>query len=653
MRRKLLVTGLGLCLLIAALFWLWPRRRPNILLITLDTTRADRLGCYGYRDARTPVLDALAASGVICQNVCTVAPLTLPAHTSMFTGLYPSESGVRTNGRGRLDDAVPTLAEALRTRGYETAGFVGAFVLDRKFGLGQGFQTYDDDFVSDEPGGDGMLRQRPGRAVVDAALRWLERKRSKPFLCWVHFYDPHAPYLGHEDVFGDEFAGRPYDAEIAYVDRQIGRLVEFLHNQMLDSQTLVVVAGDHGEGFGEHLEQGHGLTLYEEVLRVPLIIRQPERVPAGRAISDRISLVDLSPTILDLAGIPELRKVSGSSFGRGLVGDKLPSAPGYAATDEPFLVNGWSPLRSLYDGSWKYVRTARPELYDLAADPQETRDLAEALPDVLEKMERRLAEIESRMVPREESATQLSASERRALEGLGYLGAGRPAPAERAAEDLPDVKDMLRFNAAIAEADKLVQSGSPDAAVDRLQQIIAEAPLHTEAYVRLGKLLAETGHFDQAERTFRAVLGLRPQLVGVHFRLGMVLLMSGHADQAIPEFLEELENNPEFAKAHYNLGVAFSAVGQPHEALDHFDAAIEIERGYSMAYLGRGNLLTNLGRIPEAVSDYEEALKYDPNLAEAHEHLGLVLRNQGQIERAREHLARAAELSRANGPKAP
>src|SRR6516162_4816189 len=240
MRRGIVLFGFAAGALAGLTVCFWPQPGPNLLLITLDTTRADRLGCYGYSAGRTPVLDSLAASGVVCERAFTVAPLTLPAHASLFTGLYPAENGVRSNGRGRLDAAVPTLAEVLKRRGYDTAAFVGSFVLAAKFGLNRGFQKYDDDFRPDEPADDELHRQRRGEAVVDSALTWLAGRKGRPFFCWVHLYDPHHPYVEHADLFGDEFAGRPYDAEIAYVDRQVGRLIDFLKARGLESRTLVV-----------------------------------------------------------------------------------------------------------------------------------------------------------------------------------------------------------------------------------------------------------------------------------------------------------------------------------------------------------------------------------------------------------------------------
>lgn len=281
--RKIVLWGFAAGLLAGIAGWFWPRHRPSLLVVTLDTTRADRLGCYDSASARTPVLDELAASGVLCENAYSVAPMTLPAHASLFTGLYPPETGVVTNGRGRLSETNQTLAEILKRQGYDTAAFVGSFVLNARFGLDQGFRTYDDDLAGGEPELTGVLRRRSGEAVVDAAIRWLaeKRSRSQPFFCWVHLYDPHAPYLAHTELFGDEFHGRPYDAEIAYIDRQVGRLVDFLRSHRLEDDTLLVVVADHGEGLGDHGEETHSETLYNSILRVPLIFRQTGRLRSG------------------------------------------------------------------------------------------------------------------------------------------------------------------------------------------------------------------------------------------------------------------------------------------------------------------------------------------------------------------------------------
>ena len=317
-----------------------------MLLITLDTTRADRLGCYGYAPALTPALDALAAEGVLFERAYTPAPLTLPSHASMMTGLYPPEHGLVTNGRGRLEKNIPTLAETLRDAGYDTGAFVGSFVLHAKFGLQRGFTAYDDDMTNTDPTEYGLHRQRDGRRVVDSALAWLKQPRHGPFFCWVHLYDAHDPYRAHADEFGDRFIDRPYDGEIAYVDQQIQRLVKHLQANQLWERTLIVVVGDHGESLGEHDEEEHSLTLYNSVLQVPCLWTGRGATAAGRRVPQPVSLVDLRPTLLQTVGLRDPGRSSGRSLYAALSDGDIAAGDCYSATDDPLLEHGWSPAQS-------------------------------------------------------------------------------------------------------------------------------------------------------------------------------------------------------------------------------------------------------------------------------------------------------------------
>src|SRR5262245_10488970 len=359
-RRRMLLFMCGLAAVAVGLFG-WRAgllsRRPNVLLITLDTTRADRLGCYGCATALTPALDALAAEGVLFERAYTPAPLTLPSHASMMTGLYPREHGLVTNGRGCLDENISTLAEILRDAGYHTGGFIGSFVLHSKFGLRRGFAVYDDDMTNTDPTEDGMHRQRDGVWVVDSALAWLQQRRKKPFFCWVHLYDAHAPYSAHVDEFGGRFSDRPYDGGIAYVDLQIQRLVNHLRANRLWRETLVVVVGDHGESLGEHDEEEHGLTLYNSVMQVPWIWAGRGAPAAGRRVPQPVSLVDLRPTLLQAVGLRDTGPTSGRSLCVALTGGAAAAEDCYSAADFPLIEHGWAPLRSLTTAGWKYIRT--------------------------------------------------------------------------------------------------------------------------------------------------------------------------------------------------------------------------------------------------------------------------------------------------------
>lgn len=647
-RKRLLVLAIAGSVLAGLLVWFRPRPRPNLLLITLDTTRADRLACYGYAAGRTPALDSLAATGVLCEHAFTVAPLTLPAHTSLFTGLYPPEHGIRTNGRGRLDDSIPTIAESLAQHGYDTSAFVASFVLNRKFGLDRGFRQYDDDFTSDEPAPDSLHRERRGAAVVDAVLKWLDQPRSRPFFCWVHLYDPHAPYLAHSDLFGDEYVDRPYDGEIAYVDRQIGRMLDFLKGGGHERQTLVVVVGDHGEGLGDHLERKHGSTLYNETMRVPLIFRFPGRLEPGRRVQPNLSLVDVPSTILDLLELGDRRKIAGQSIKTALLGGRAASSPCYGATDEPYLNCGCAPLRSLAEGRWKYIRTTRAELYDLVDDPRERNNLADARPDAIREMEAQLAEFESRLVARTAVQVQLSPAELRALSSLGYVG-GVPSNETRPASgNLPDVKDMLPFDIAIDEARDLAANGEVAAAIERLREIVRQVPGNTSAHWYLAGALQQNSEHASAEEVLRRLLALKPESREGHYALGLLLMDQNRSADAIPEFLKILEIDPDFAEAHVHLGKAYAMAGEGEKALEHFDAALECDRQNGDAYHWRANLLVGRGQVAKAIVDYRKALKYAPDAPDAHHNLGRVLAESGDVVEAQVHFERAVEISPAN-----
>ncbi|MGE5813555.1 MAG: sulfatase, partial [Acidobacteriota bacterium] len=349
----------------------------NLLLVTLDTTRADRIGAYGAPDAGTPNLDRLASEGAVFTHATTAAPLTLPAHSSIFTGRFPPVHGVRDNGGFFLDPKQQTLAETLQQNGFETGGFVGAYVLDSKWGVNQGFKKYFDDFDLTKYKAISLgAIQRPGNEVVDEALKWLDGASRSRFFAWVHLYDAHTPYEPPEP-FASRFAGRPYQGEISFADSQVGRLVSFLEERDLLEKTVIVVVGDHGESLGDHGESGHGFFVYESVMHVPMIVRAPYTLTRGRRITDPVRTVDILPTALDLLGVrAKLPPIDGVSIVPLLAGARREmDLEAYAEALYPLHHFGWSDLRALREGRYKVIAAPRPELYDLESDPKETRNL--------------------------------------------------------------------------------------------------------------------------------------------------------------------------------------------------------------------------------------------------------------------------------------
>ena len=609
MRRMILVAVITLVILAVSLLRPNPSPRPHLLLITLDTTRADRLGCYGYRNARTPTLDAIASSGILFERAYTVAPLTLPAHVSLFTGLYPTESGVRRNGRERLAPDIPTLAEILQHHGYDTAAFVGSFVLDRKFGLDRGFHHYDDQVGADGPAGLVEHRRRNASSVVDAAINWLKKRQSGPSFCWVHFYDPHAPRSAHRELFDQEFADQPYDAEIAYVDRQIHRLMEFFDAQKLMPQTLVVIVGDHGEGLGEHFEDSHSLTLYNSVMRVPLIISPPQKHSATRRIEQNISVVDVFPTILDSLKLPLPQQISGKSFRDAFDKNLTIESSCYSATDDPMDVYGCAPLRSLTEGSWKYIRSTRPELFQLSSDPGELVDLFERESEKAQEMEARLAEFEATLVRREQTDVPLSGAERKTLASLGYVSG--PANQKVYDEDKtrPDIKDMLVLERDMEQAVRSFNQGAEDEAISGLKGVLLRAPTHAPACWSLAWALWKQSKAEEAENVFRQLLDARPDCHSARYGLGLMELQRNQPESAISEFSKAVELDPEHAESHFHLAEAFLATGRVDQAHAHLKDVLQLAPDNVEAIQLLNFIQSNMKRIDQAVREYQHALQ--------------------------------------------
>lgn len=421
-----------------------PDEPMGLLLITLDTTRADRLSTYGFMDARMPHLDRLAREGILFDSASSVAPLTLPAHSSLLTGLNPPRHGVRTNAGAPLAASHTTLAETLRDRGYRTAAFVGSAVLGPDRGLNQGFEHYggvtDNDSAPHPPG------QRRADAVVTEATRWLASAAGDRFFLWAHFYDAHRPYDPPEP-FRSLYPGDAYLGEIAFVDAQIGRLLEALEHHALLDRTLVVVAGDHGESLGQHGERDHGIFVYDSVLHVPLIIRAPPLVP--RRVSEVVRLIDVMPTVLDLLGEPPPGGMDGTSLVDLIQGSGTHVAlDAYAESRYP-LQFGWSPLRSLRAGRFKLIEAPRPELYDLVLDPFERRNVFDQQTEVAATLARRLAMIagdNAAFTRPEVGRIAMPAEQRKQLAALGYFVPERTRGAEDGVS-LPDAKDCIAIDA--------------------------------------------------------------------------------------------------------------------------------------------------------------------------------------------------------------
>ena len=481
----------------------------NILFITLDTTRADRVGCYGHSQARTPVLDKLAADGVRFARAYSQVPLTAPAHASIMTGVYPPEHGVRMNGIHRLGDDFETLAERFAEAGYKCGAFVSAFVLDSRFGLNQGFDVYGDKLdMNNRAYFDPLHQERKGNRVCGEALQWLERLGDDPFFCWVHFFDPHYPYEAPEPYRTQN--SNPYDAEMAFMDAQIGRLLGFLDRSGKRSKTLIVAVGDHGEGLGEHNEDTHATFLYQTTMHVPMIFNLPGRVGKSLVVPEPVRLVDLYPTLMDLMAWDTPGLVSGESLIGALRGEKLSPRISYGESEYAYYDFGWSPLRSLTTNRWKYIRSSEPELFDLQADPNEMKNLAASSPDRRGEMESLLASIEADMILGQAAKIELDPDEIQALRALGYTGAQEPVKPAGDITKLKDPKNMRTVHQSFSMATDALTQGKLDEARQLLEPIVRLSPESPKIHSKLGKVYLVAGDLDKARSTLEQAVKLRP-----------------------------------------------------------------------------------------------------------------------------------------------
>ena len=497
---------------------------PNVLLLTLDTTRADALGAYGAKGARTPVLDGLAARGVRWAQAITPTPLTLPAHSSLFTGLAPPEHGVRANGSDVLSRKIPTLAEAYGSRGYATAGFVASTVLDRNFGLARGFGSYGDRITGNV---------RKAREMTDAALEWLGRQGAgKPLFLWVHYYDPHAPY-SPPGMDPKASPAQRYAGEVATMDREIGRLLAALPGGA--ESWLIAAVGDHGESLGEHGEPEHGIFLYQATLHVPLLLAGPG-VPRGKVVGEAVSTRRLASTLLRLtgAGLTGTGKAA-QPFGRPLPG--LPgsnnggaASPVYAETRYPLSAYGWSPLEAVFDGRFKLIVAPRPELYDLAADPGETRNLLEGAREGRQEARRLKAALQAAQrsfVARPPSSIAAASPElARALESLGYLSGGTSG------KGILDPKDGPALLAEHAAARELMAQRKWPQAVARLKELVRRSPGSVLFLLSLAQAQLEKGEDGAAIATLRQTVRENPRRIETHRTLAAAYRRLGREEEA-------------------------------------------------------------------------------------------------------------------------
>lgn len=578
----------------------------SVVLVTIDTLRADRL-----TPEIAPTLAALAGTGVRFTTARTAVPLTLPAHTTLLTGQRPPQHGVRLNGQTLAAD-VPTLATAFAGAGYRTAAFVGAYALDRRFGLARGFSTYDDQVSRDWDAADRLEAERPAGAVVDAAIAWLDRAPAGPFFLWVHLYDPHAPYAPPEP-YRTHFAGRPYDGEVAYADAEAGRLLAHLATRGRAAESVVVVAGDHGEGLGAHGEATHGLLAYDTTLRVPLVVAAPGLAPAVQPAP--VSLADVAGAVLRLSR-------SGATLPAASTRDLFDgntAAEVYAETEYP-SVAGWHPLRVLAGASRKLIRSSALEFYDVAGDAAETTDLTARETAAARAAVARLTALQGTT-----TATRGPSAEAQArLRSLGYAsGPSAQSIAENAPNPATVIDAWTRFERASA-----LPPGA--AAIRDLEALTRE---HPEGYVFVtgyARALAAVGGHGDAARTLKAAVTRFPQDAPLFHDLAVAARDAGDPAEALKAEQAALALDDSYAAAHHGLGLLYAEAGRGGEALGPFTRAVELDPGNASYWADLGNASRDDGDVTRADEAYGRALTLDPQHADAANGRGVLLVQAGR-----------------------
>ncbi|HEX4823175.1 MAG TPA: sulfatase-like hydrolase/transferase [Candidatus Polarisedimenticolaceae bacterium] len=581
-----------------------PPAHPNILLVTLDTTRADHLGAYGNKDAATPVFDRIAKEGVLFESVWTPTPLTTPAHASLMTGLYPAAHGVRNNGRLRLPAEAATLASVLAAAGYETGAFVGAFPVSRPFGFATGFKTFDDDFGQDEKG-----RSRPERTADQVAARampWLAKmaKEDAPFFAWVHFYDAHDPYTP-PSPYAERFRARPYDGEIAFADATLGRIVGALRDAGVLDRTVVAVAGDHGEGLGDHGEPTHGLLLYEPMIHVPLAIRAPWTVAAGKRIAAPASLVDLAPTLAALARVPFPEVDGADLFGRG-----APARDVYAETHFAAEEFGWAELSAVRRGPAKWIEAPRPERYELDTDAREAENLAGRDPaaDAALRQALRGASSRHRLAS---SAASLDDEALAKLQSLGYVGSGGTGDAAAPGTQRRDPKDALRDYDDYLHGTEAIHSGGD--AVPLFERLVAGDPGNPEFRLRLGEALRARRDLAGAEAAYRGLVERYPDFYLAYRRLADLLRVEGKSGENVALWRTLQARGGGLVGVDARLAEALLADEKSGEALAAAESGLKTSPGDAELLALAARAHERLGHDAEALAGYEAALDSRPS----------------------------------------
>jgi arylsulfatase A-like enzyme/Flp pilus assembly protein TadD len=655
---------------------------PNVILITIDTVRADHIGCYGAKNIQTPTLDALARDGTVFERAISQVPLTWPSHAVILTGTYPFQNGVQDFTGQPLDERFRSVAQVFKQQGYATGAVVSAFVLDRSWGLARGFDFYDDAFAAEtfQTKDIGLVDRKAGESVT-RALKWLNKNRAhtprRPFFFWLHLYDPHSPYDPPEP-FRTQYRGHLYDGEIAYADHELGRLMAWLKQSRLYEGSLIIMLSDHGESLGEHGEIEHGFFIYNSTVHIPLIVKPPagSGLRPGR-VAKPVETTAVAPTLLRLAGLKgEEKEFQSSSL---LGGTATSEDPAYSESFYSFSSFGWSPLHALQTSRYHYIEAPTPELYDVVADPGEKNNLAPLQAATVAVLEDKLQALlrKNPFHPAESAGAGLSADALEKLRALGYVAYHTPVSPEALAAGLPDPKSKLwEFNAILEASDAFHASNFP-AGEALLSQVAEKDPQMYIVPFMLGEAAARAQKWAEASVAFQKCLQLNPTFDQAMTGLSRVLVYLGKTDEAALWARNALKQNPANYRAWYELGLIESKTDKNAaiadyqkavsiqgnlaplrrdlgllyfqqqnyaEAAEHLAKAAELGVNDAPLYNFLGISYGHTNRLPKAVESLKHAIRIDPKLAEAHLNLGYAYQRLGQESAARKEYGEACRL---------
>lgn len=663
----------------------------SVILITIDTLRADHVGCYGAQGVKTPTLDGLARDGVVFEHALSQVPLTWPSHAVILTGTYPFQNGVQDFTGQPLDPQIRSVAQAFKQSGYSTGAVVSAFVLDRSWGLARGFDLYDDAFsaktfaIKDA----GLVDRRAGESV-QKAIAWLAKTPHRPFFLWLHLYDPHSPYDPPEP-YRTEYRSHLYDGEIAYADHELGNLITWLKEHRLYDSSLIVALSDHGESLGEHGEDEHGFFVYNSTMHIPLIVKPPAQrhIPPGRK-SEPVETAAVAPTLLQLAGLQASGNAADLIYSQFhtqplSVGDekaKSANESAYSETFYPFSSFGWSPLHAVESSRFHYIEAPTPELYDLTADPAEMHNIAAEQPAALAVLKEKLQAVLSRHPFDRGGGIQasLSPDAQEKLRALGYFGFRAAVSGDALQRGLADPKDKLwEFNSILKAQDAFqrkeddraealltaVQEKDPqiyvipfllgesalrrqnwERAADQLERCLKLNPNFDNAMTALARALAKLNRSDEARNWLEKATKSNPQNYQAWYQIGL-LDGASNASAAQSAFKKTIEIQPNFSGGQRELGISLFQQQDYASAAPHLEKAIELGLEDARLHNFLGICYNHTNRSEKAITQFHTAIKMDPNLAEAHLNMAFALQLLHRLQSARQEYATACNLEKA------